>query len=338
MIAALGKVVRAGEWWHYKLVPILAAFVATLVMLKEPVRSAWPAAAALLVSIAAGAAYVSLLNDLTDMDEDRLAGKANRMAGRSAAFKVAALAVPILIGLLFLFAWRGDPLLAGAYLAAWIAFSLYSVPPFRLKARGFAGVVADACGAHLFPTLVAILLAFRAEGRPVDLLWVAAGAAWALGYGLRGILWHQLGDRENDHTAGVRTFAARRSPVAARRIGVWIAFPLELAGLATLMWMVGSIIPLLLLGLYVALVGLRIRCWGMSAVLVQQRPKYLIWLHEYYDVFFPLALLAASALRHPQDLLAMLVYLLLFPHRLLQTFDDGWALLRLIYRVGRSRR
>ena len=331
MTDGVAGTVRAGEWWHYKLVPILAAFVATLVMLREPVAGAWPEAVALLVAIAAGAVFVSLLNDVTDVDEDRRAGKANRMAGRPAAFRVAALSLPVAIGLLFLFLWRDEPALAGAYLAAWISFTLYSVPPFRLKVRGLPGVLADACGAHLFPTLVATLVAFDAAGRPVDPLWIAAGGAWALGYGVRGILWHQLSDRENDRAAGVRTFAQRHSPRLAVWIGLLLACPLEASGLAVLLWRSGTLLPLWLLGAYLLLVLWRVHSWKMTPVIVAPKPDYLILMHEYYDVFFPLSLLIASSLRHPQDLWVLAAYLALFPKRPLHTFGDIGRLIRLFY-------
>ena len=328
MSVDLIRSVRAGEWWDYKLVPLLTAFYATVALLERPIASLWPAALILLLALVPGAAFVSLLNDLTDVEEDRAAGKANRMAGRPLAFRIAAIVVPVAAGILFLILWRDDPLLTAAYLAAWIAFALYSLPPVRLKARGFPGVLADAAGAHLFPTLVAMLLAFRAAGAPIDPVWIAAGAAWAFGYGLRGILWHQLSDRDNDRAAGVRTFAQRHPRRLAARVGAWFAFPLELAGLAVLIWKLGSPLPFLFLALSLHLVWLRVWRWSMRAVLVEPRPKYLILMHEYYDVFLPLAILLDSAARFPIDWLVLAAHLLAFHRRPLETVEDVRTLWR----------
>src|SRR4030095_1401254 len=265
--AGLAAIVRAGEWWDHKLVPILVMFYGTLLLLGRPIAASWPSAVALLLSLLAGAAYVSVVNDLTDLDQDRAAGKPNRMAGRSPTFRAIALLLPLATGLLFLLLWRDDLWLAAAYLSAWIAFSLYSLPPFRLKTRGLAGLLADATGAHLFPTLVAMLLAFRAAQHLLDPVWIAAGSVWALGYGLRGILWNQLSDRDNDVAVNVRTFAQRHSIRTAAAFGAWIAFPLELAGLAVLLWMIASPIPLLMLALYLLLVARRVRRWQNVAIL-----------------------------------------------------------------------
>lgn len=320
--------VRAGEWWDYKLVPLLTAFYATVALLDRPIASLWPAVLALLLALVPGAAFVSLLNDLTDIEEDRAAGKANRMAGRPIAFRIAAIALPAAAGLLFLLLWRDDRWLFAAYLAAWIAFILYSLPPIRLKARGLAGILADASGAHLFPTLVAMLVAFRAAGAAPDPAWIAAGAAWAFGYGLRGILWHQLSDRDNDRAAGVRTFAQRHPRRTAARFGAWAAFPLEMAGLGVMIWKLGSPLPLLFLALYLHLLWLRMWRWSMRAVLVEPRPKYLIFLHEYYDVFLPLAILLETAAKYPIDWLVLAAHLIAFHRRPRETVEDVRTLWR----------
>jgi hypothetical protein len=171
-----------------------------------------------------------------------------------------------------------------------------------------------------------MLLAFRAAQHPLDPVWIVAGVAWALGYGLRGILWHQLSDRENDAAAQVRTFAQRHATEVAAFIGAWIAFPLELAGLAVLLWKIASPIPLLMLALYLTLVGRRIKRWQNRAILVQPAPRYLILMHEYYDVFMPVAILLAAALRHPIDLVVLAVHLLLFSRRPAQSVEDMWKL------------
>jgi hypothetical protein len=324
--AGLVRTVRAREWWEYKFVPILTLFYATAFLLDASVASLWRGLGILLLSLIPGAAYVSLVNDATDIGEDEAAGKANRLAGRSRAFIGLALACAIAGGLAFAWLWRDDPLLLGAYLAAWIAYSLYSLPPFRLKARGLAGLVADAAGANLFPSLVAMILAFRAAGAPLDTVWLATAGAWALAFGLRGIIWHQLLDSENDRAAGVRTFVQRHSRATVARIGEYLIFPVEIAALAAMLWQLGSAAPLVALAAYAWLVARRLRVFVMPLVIVAPRPRHMILLQDYYDLFLPLALLLGSALRFPIDLLVLAGHLLLFPRRALQVARDAWTL------------
>lgn len=318
--------IRAGEWWEYKLVPILALFYATALLAGAPILSLSRELLILLLALVPGAAWVSLINDLTDREEDEAAGKPNRMAGRSRGFMVAACALPLMIGAAFAWTWSDDPLLCGSYLAAWACFAFYSIPPFRLKTRGLAGLVADAAGSNLFPGLVAILLALRAAGASADPLWLSAAGAWALAYGIRGILWHQLLDLEHDRIAGVRTFAQRHSARAVAAFGKYLVFPAELAALALLLWLLGEPAALAGLALYALLVGLRLANFRMRAAIVEPGPRQMILLQDYYDLFLPLALLAASAIRHPADSILLAAHLLLFPRRAIQVGRDCWRL------------
>ena len=331
--APLTQVVRAGEWWSYKLSPILAAFYATAFILGVPVTSLWQAALTLLVALIPGAAYVSVINDLTDREDDLRAGKPNRLTGRSGAFIGVVIAITVAAGLAVCWMWRGDTMLLSFYLAAWLAFSLYSLPPFRFKTRGFAGVLCDASGAHLFPTLVAITLAARGAGQPAQPSWLAAAGLWAFATGMRGILWHQVTDAANDREAGVRTFAERRGPAVAARIGSTIVFPLELAGLALVLWNVGSLWPVASLALYALITMVRVTRLHMNVVIVTPKPDFLIVMHEYYDSLLPLAILIASSLRTPVDALVIALHLALFPGRLQENFRNA----RSIWKLHQSR-
>lgn len=319
----LTTIVRAGEWWEYKLAPILAAFYATALTLQVPVSSLWASALTLLLALVPGAAYVSVINDLTDRDEDLAAGKPNRLAGRSRAYAAVLVGVTAGAGVVFCILWRNDTLLLGVYLAAWLAFSLYSLPPFRFKARGILGVLCDASGAHLFPTLVAVILACRDAHRPVNFTWLAAVGTWAFANGVRGILWHQLTDRDNDRLAGVRTFAQRHPPHVAARIGTFLVFPLELAGLAAMLWQMRSVWAIGLLLVYALFAALRTWRFALNPVIVTPKPRFLIVLHEYYDLFLPVAILIES-----RDWIVLAVHLVLFPNRLRHTFSDAMQLWR----------
>lgn len=319
----LAGIIRAREWWEYKLVPILAAFYATALALEVPVYALWPAAVTVLLALIPGAAYVSLINDLTDRKDDLASGKPDPLAGRGPTTGGILVALSVAAGLVFAYLWRHDRLLQAVYLAAWLAFSLYSLPPFRWKARGLFGVLCDASGSNLFPTLVAVALAFRGAHRAPDPGWLFAVGAWAFANGIRGILWHQLTDLENDRRAGVRTFAERRTPRVTIFLGTWIAFPAEVAALAAMLWRLRSESPAALLALYALIASWRVSRWKLNAVIVTPKPRYFIVLHEYYGVHLPFALLAASAARHPSDLVVMAAHFLLFPGQAFQALRDA---------------
>jgi glycosyltransferase involved in cell wall biosynthesis len=262
--------VRAPQWWEHKLVPIMSVFYATALTQHASVASTWPAVVSLFLAIAPGAVYVSVINDIADRADDRVAGKTNRLTGKPFWLVALLVIVPISVGLLFIFLWRDTPLLVSAYLGAWAAFSLYSLPPFRLKRRGVLGIIADASGAHLFPTLVAALLSFRATGQAADPIWVTAVAVWAL--------------------------------------------PIEALALATMLWRMQSILPVLLLALYAVFAVLKARLWRIAIVVVEPRERSSNIGYEYYCLLFPLGILATSAMRYPADWAILGVHLLVF-HR-----------------------
>jgi 4-hydroxybenzoate polyprenyltransferase len=325
-VAGLWRVARAGQWWDYKLVPIFSIFYATALTQQVSVASIWPDAIVLLLAIAPGAAYVSIINDITDRSDDLRAGKSNRLAGRPAWLLALLVMAPVSVGVVFTVVWRDDALLMSAYLCAWAAFSLYSLPPFRLKSKGILGVIADACGAHLFPTLVAALLALRATGREADYIWLVAVGAWAFACGLRGILWHQLYDLENDRKIGVQTFVVRHSARTAVRLARYAAFPLELVALAVLIWRTQNLLLALFLVLYALMVWLKIWLWRVDVVIVEPSERYTILGREYYGFLFPLAVLVTSALLHPTDWLVLMAHSLLFPGPAISFMSDIWWL------------
>ncbi|MBO2007778.1 UbiA family prenyltransferase [Hymenobacter negativus] len=308
----LFQMARASEWWAYKFAPILATAYATATVVRVPLWPLLPRLLLLLLALTVGATYVSVLNDWTDRADDAAAGKANRLARQSGRVVAAALvgcaSVGLAIGAYF---WRLSPLAAGLYLGAWVAYSLYSLPPLRLKVRSGWGLLADTAGAHLFPQLLTATLVSQWAGVAPAAPWLGAVGAWALGCGLRNILWHQLGDAANDAQAGVNTFVVRWGAPTGRRLAV-AALLLEGAALLGLLYLLRQPLAYLGLGLYGVLTGLRARVWRQPVVIAQPQAGQHILLNEYYEVYYPLALLLAQVWRYPADAGVLALHGLLF--------------------------
>jgi len=277
-------------------------------VLRIAVSSLWIHAVSLLLAIIPAAVYASVINDLTDRADDVAAGKRNR----ATKWSYAVLVITIGAGCGFAWLWRDDVRLVSCYAATWLAFTLYSLPPFRFKSRGVAGVLCDAAGAHLFPALVAVFIA----PQEVSAAWALSVGAWAFAYGLRGILWHQLTDVENDRAADVHTFA-RRHPSFAARVGTFVIFPIELAALASMLRQIRSALPPAFLALYVLYAIWSARRWKTSPVIVAPKPRYFIVLHQFYSDLFPIALLIAASARDRRDLWILGAHIVLFPRRAL---------------------
>jgi hypothetical protein len=317
---ALLATLRVAGWW-WKLAPIAAAIYATAYQLRVPLLSLTPLLLLAFTAASVQAIYVSLINDLSDRSKDLASGKRNGLYGKASTTIAMMLACCIVPGALFAFYWRHDPFLLVLYLAGWTAFSAYSLPPLRLKVRGIWGVIADASGAHLLPALFGVVLVYRWQAVPIDPAWFTAVAVWSLCYGLRGILWHQMIDRDQDRMAGMRTFAERHSLETLRRVAHDIVFPCEVAALLCMLLLTGSIFAAAFFTLYV-LWRWR-RAWRLAPPVIvvpgdgkaTSEVEHRLALFEYYEFFLPLTFILASSLRYPADLLVFLAHVLILPPR-----------------------
>jgi hypothetical protein len=246
----------------------------------------------LLVALGSGAASISLINDWYDKRDDALAQKANRLAATSVSGFWVSLGPHILILLVFCVAWRERPALITVYLATWSCFIAYSMPPLRLKARGFSGVLMDAIGSSMLPCILAVFLADsypRAEQKMA--LWTGAVALWSLMFGMRGIVWHQIADWENDHKAETQTYAVKNGPRRAGQLTRYAIVPLEFIGLVFIIVLLNSIqvyFAIFVLGAFTTMKALR---FASFPALVVWRDRTYFFPHDFYLVLFPLAIL-----------------------------------------------
>jgi len=313
-IAGLGQNARPGDWWEFKIPPLLATAYATALLLHASFQQLWPLLLLLLFALLPGAAYVSILNDITDLEDDLQCGKTNRMVGRSVQFQFFAIAICLLLGAAAGWMLRNDPLTLALYAATWVAYTLYSTPPFRLKVRGAWGVAMDTCGAHLLPTLWTATLMIEATGHAVPWLFLTLLGIWSSALGVRGILWHQLYDRENDRASHVTTFAARKNPESIRRFVAGVAFPLEMASLALILAEMNTPWAWLILFAYLAMEGLVGHYLKIDLIIVQPTSRFRIIFAEYYQLWYPLTFLVAMAQQSLMAGLLIALQLALFPH------------------------
>jgi len=294
-VSRIGGFVRADDWWDHKILPLVAVYAATALVLRAPVRAIWSAGLELAAALALLAAFAALVNDLCDVEDDRRGGKPNLMSLHPRPWVLAGLAASLAGGAVFAWLWRHAALLDVAYVSAWLAFAAYSLPPLRLKARGGWGVVAIGLGEAALPSLVAVALCGRAAGTAPGHGWAAAVGLWSFCHGTRAILWHQLRDRAADARAAVATFVRRRGAGVAARIAGRAVFPLEIAALAATLAMIPSVLPWIALGAYLGVTWLRVRRLSLVPVIVRPVPRHVLLLQDYYVYYLPPAIVAATA-------------------------------------------
>jgi 4-hydroxybenzoate polyprenyltransferase len=181
----------------------------------------WIGALAFLVGFFATAYMV---NDLSDRECDRRAGKHRAIHALTPQQGVAWVALHLALslgGLAVIGARDLGILVAGAGLS-YLALFTYSLPPVRWKERGVAGLVVAAAAQRVFPMLA--LSSMAPHLRIEVVLFMTA----ALLQGVRWILIHQVMDLAADRVGGVETWTTRRGSPLARRLLVAAVLPAEM--------------------------------------------------------------------------------------------------------------
>jgi 4-hydroxybenzoate polyprenyltransferase len=305
--------IRANDWWGYKIPPMLSVVYIIIQNSQYTFFSLLPLMMIAIGAIILCAIYVSLLNDATDIEDDAKAGKKNGMANYSLFQQIIFILLPLAGAVCIIGSFLNFLSLASLfYLAAYVSFALYSLPPFRLKKRGFVGIAADALGSQVFPTLFLAICFYQWTNQKIQLLPFVFLTTWLFCFGLRGILWHQLADKENDKVSGLFTFVQKTSEAQLSRLSIAIII-LEIIAFATFIWLHALFLIIPGLILYFIYNWLLLKYCCVRQILINPKPtQYRIFLFEYYQVFLPLSLLILYAFKNPVNIIGLLLHFFLF--------------------------
>ena len=322
--------IRSSDWWEYKLPPMLAMSYLIIDQTSYTIISSWLVFIIVLFSLITGAAYVSLLNDATDINEDKLAGKKNHMAAFSVAKRVSITLLPLFVaGCLVIGPMRRYPLAIGFYLIAYVCFTLYSLPPFRFKKRGILGVFADALGSQVFPMLFIMTFLMGKTGQSLDYIPLIFAGVWACCFGLRGILWHQFSDLKNDTISGMKTIVGTLSNLQIRITGRFILV-VELLAFASIILYYRNVYVVIAMTTYALQTFMIRRNWQVIQIILRpSESRYRIFMFEFYQVYFPFAILIGHCFRQPIDIVALAIAFILFYKNPTRVVDEIFTNLRL---------
>ena len=174
------------------------------------------------------------------------------------------------------------------------------------------GITADALGSQVFPTLFLAISFYQWTNQEMQLLPSVFLTIWLFCFGLRGILWHQLADKENDKVSGLFTFVQKISDVQLSRLSVVIII-LEMLAFGVFIWLHALLIIISGLILYLIYNWFLLKYFSVKQILINPKPaQYRIFLFEYYQVFLPLSLLILFALKNPVNIIGLLIHFFLF--------------------------
>lgn len=169
----------------------------------------------------AGLGYV--MNDIKDFKDDLKNNKPN-LFNKFSKFQ-SVLLVVIFISL-SIFPWFYLPTDQSTYyllLIEFLLFYVYAFPPFRLKEKGFLGIITDALYAQVIPCLLAVYTFSKIANTTLHIKLIALYTIWLLLVGIRNIIKHQIEDIENDMRTNTNTFVTKNGKLATERMSYLIA-------------------------------------------------------------------------------------------------------------------
>jgi 4-hydroxybenzoate polyprenyltransferase len=207
------KTIRSRDWWNYKTPLVLAAAYGAAYLSSIDHDTIFMSVGLVIWYVFALGSFGYVLNDLCDIEEDRLADKVNQMGPFSRFARVVILSGVVVIGFIPI-ALLSPPFALSVCFLNYLFPVLYSVKPIKLKERGLWGVIFDAAGAHVLPALYAITLVYESAGVNLineQVVFTLTFSILTGLIGLRGILNHMQHDRENDKASGISTFVMHLS-------------------------------------------------------------------------------------------------------------------------------
>jgi UbiA prenyltransferase family. len=274
------------------------------------------------VSIVGTAGFGHFFLDAFDVEEDRLAGKANLWADAAPWKRAAAL-----LGLLAA-SWApwlslpGGSISLSAVAMEYALFVAYAVPPLRLKTRGLPGIIVDASYAHVLPVLLSFFLFSTIARVHISAVFFSTLGVWSMMVGMRHLMHHQAVEAREDRAAGTQTFGVRRGAARTFEIIVRLLIPIELASLAGVLAYISVSVPLAgaIFVMYCVFEIFRFRMLWLRRISdfrslnVADKATLVgtLGLSQFYELWLPVVMLAALTSRSRPYAILAIIYLLLF--------------------------
>lgn len=285
--------------------------------------------AAMLFAFLGSGLFVRYFNDFCDQEQDRRAGKYNIAQADTLVvqgLKLAGYSALIVIVLWLLSAPAILYILMGLQ---HVLYLIYSLPPIRLKERGWAGLICDAGYGHVVPAAVGFAFGYTAGTETPDYLgwYVALAALSQLAPGINNIIYHQLEDYKADKSAGVQTWVVRTGPSNALKLSFrWFA-PLSLVsqgGYYLFLGLNGQVV--LSAGLIGTLLMFTLpRTQALSRRTHSPKAQKLIATNELTEIWAPLYFLLGLVIQSTGHIALLLLHILGFRSVIL---PRAWQYLR----------
>ena len=306
LFKSVAAYLRIAEWIDSK-VPLLLGVFVYFVFLEGASIASYPAeltAFFIYISCFLGSNYI--VNDLSDIEADKIAGKQKIIAELPKSIVWLSIVLLLAIGNIpiLLLAQSRAACLAVIAMTYVLGFS-YSAPGIRFKERGAAGLVECALAQRCMPICVIPLM--------IEVQTWAFALVLFISFldGTRYILLHQLQDRVNDLRSGIATYAT--SKAGNIRFLIKICIVLEIIGCCA------ASVPIAFASPAVVVIGVFLQLfveYCSYKVLVSYAGKDYITIFDsvpldfFYNLVFPLMSLFAMPISGTSIAIALFFILL----------------------------
>ncbi len=320
---------RISCWWHYKAAPLMAFIYAKAYISNISPLDLVPYAFVFFGAVIGIASLGHFLNDLADIDEDKLSSKENFTAGLSVKQRFLSFIFLLIISILPWLYLKTNTFIIVLLVLQLVLYVLYSFKPFRLKNRHIMGILADTLYGHIIPALV-VLAVFSYYGvyqqvYSVSNLFSIILIIWLFCKGSRNIILHQLDDRKKDRIAGIKTFVVKFGNGFSLNLINRLILPLELFVFMSLVYYACDIfkdfyIPF---AAFLVFTFFKFSLWKIFVLPPRQmRFKFLFFLNDFYEDWLPVIMLAYLIKFDFYYIFYLIVHLLLFPKTILNLVKD----------------
>jgi 4-hydroxybenzoate polyprenyltransferase len=283
-------------------------------------------------------AYIVLINDLFDRDVDAQVGKATiaRGHGLNPIYMGIFLLLIILVNSVLVVLLRGEVIFNTLWISAYFLGTIYSAPPFNLKARGFLGLLCDSLIEKPLPVLI-VFTFFGYYGFEIILFPIFAEM-------LDSVFKHQAQDYLLDVKAKVRTFAVVLGKDLSDKVVNEVIHPVNVLLVLAVFLIVLFQIPqvrtitlIIFAALLIAFVAILVKAKKhvfQAETLGWANPPYVVFFNAGFQVLLICILGIVLTVENPAYLFLLLLFMLSLTPYLRNYVKIGLKLLR--YTIGWS--
>jgi 4-hydroxybenzoate polyprenyltransferase len=194
-----------------------------------------------------------------------------------------------------------------------LLFYVYAFPPFRLKEKGFLGIICDSLYAQAVPCTLAAYTFYQIETprQQLPVLFIVIGILWFLIIGIRNILVHQIEDYANDANTQTQTFVRKLGKMHTIEIIYKCIFPVEFFLFLVILQKLPDSSGMLLIIYLLFVAGIIfINKKALKDNPIELTNKRL--LNEFYEIYLPVLLLLLHSFDHIMVVFLIIFHLLLF--------------------------